>query len=292
MSKKNAFYFTHDYNARSDPKIKKLLAKHGVSGYGIYWSIIEDLYQNANALPTDYDTIAYDLRTETAAVKSIINDFDLFFFDGDFFGSKSVDRRLHEREEKSIKARESAKARWDKNNKNNTNTMRTHSERNASAMLIKEKKRKEKKGNKNTVPMNDITKIDVNHSDTETDKIGQDIQKFVKGFMKRFSVSFSREDISALRNSANKYWKDIEIEFYSMEIFLRTMLKRMEDINAARTINNPISFFFAGAFGENRYLWDRTAKEESNGPGYNKEMINLALAKENGGVSAGLKAMV
>jgi hypothetical protein len=54
----NSYYFSHDYNARSDPKIKKLLARHGVAGYGIYWAIIEDLYNNANALRTHSDSNA------------------------------------------------------------------------------------------------------------------------------------------------------------------------------------------------------------------------------------------
>ena len=39
---KNTFYFSHDYNARNDIKIKKLIAKHGYLGYGIFWAIIED----------------------------------------------------------------------------------------------------------------------------------------------------------------------------------------------------------------------------------------------------------
>ena len=105
---KDTFYFSHDYNARNDSKIKKLLSKHGYLGYGMFWAIIEDLYNNANALRTDYDGIAFDLRITTEQAKSIINDFGLFEFDGDYFGSKSVERRLNERNEKSLKARQSA----------------------------------------------------------------------------------------------------------------------------------------------------------------------------------------
>ncbi len=139
---KDTFYFSHDHNARTDPKIKKLLAKHGMQGYGIFWAIVEDLYNNANALQTDYDTIAYDLRTDSELVKSIINDFGLFVFEGDNFGSVSVERRLDERRQLSEKARESAYKRWNKD-KPDANAMRTHSEPNA----IKERKGKEKKGN-------------------------------------------------------------------------------------------------------------------------------------------------
>lgn len=127
----NSYYFSHDYNARTDPKIKKMLARHGIAGYGIYWAIIEDLYNNANALPTDYETIAYDLRTDCETVKSIINDFELFEIAGDYFGSLSVERRLNERRDKSDKARQSAISRWSSSTEKNANALRTHTDSNA-----------------------------------------------------------------------------------------------------------------------------------------------------------------
>jgi hypothetical protein len=141
---KDSYYFSHDYNARSDPKIKRLISKHGMMGYGLYWGIVEDLYNNANALPLQYDVIAFDMRTDENTIRSIINDFELFVIDGDEFGSLSVQRRLDQRDDKSEKARQSARKRWDEYNKSkkeNANAMRTHSEGNA----IKERKRKERK---------------------------------------------------------------------------------------------------------------------------------------------------
>lgn len=111
---KETFYFSHDYNARLDDKIKLLLRKYGMVGYGIFWSIIEDLYNNANALRLDYEGIAFDLRVEKKTIEWIIKDSNLFEIKGDFFGSKSVERRLKERDEKSSKAKESAFKRWNK----------------------------------------------------------------------------------------------------------------------------------------------------------------------------------
>jgi hypothetical protein len=134
---KDTFYFSHDYNARNDEKIKRLIRKHGMVGYGIFWSIVEDLYNNANALRLDYEGIAYDLRSDSDTVYSVINDFDLFVFDVNSFGSLSVQKRLDERNDKSIKARESANKRW-----NNANALQTQSDSNA----IKERKGKEIKG--------------------------------------------------------------------------------------------------------------------------------------------------
>ena len=88
---KDTFYFSHDYNSRNDEKIKFLIRKHGITGYGLFWAIIEDLYNNANALRTDYDCIAHDLKVDCELVKSVIEDFNLFEINGDIFSSKDFD---------------------------------------------------------------------------------------------------------------------------------------------------------------------------------------------------------
>jgi len=137
----DTFYFSHDYTARSDDKIKQLIRKHGMAGYGIYWAIVEDLYQNANAMRSDCEGIAYDLRVHCDTVKSVLYDFDLFMHEGDKFGSKSVQRRLEQRNNRSTKARESALYRWA-----DANALQTHSERNAiKESKVKENKEKETK---------------------------------------------------------------------------------------------------------------------------------------------------
>ena len=147
---KYTYYFSHDYNTRNDQKIKKLISKHGYLGYGIFWAIVEDLYNNANALQLDYDSIAFDLRTNTELIKSIINEFDLFIIDVDKFGSMSIQKRLDERDSKSKKARESARYRWNKT-KIDANALQTQSDSNAI---------KEIKGNEIKVKENKINNID------------------------------------------------------------------------------------------------------------------------------------
>ena len=140
---KETFYFSHDYDSRSDEKIKKLIRKHGMTGYGIYWSIIEDLYMNANALEMDCEGIAYDMRVGEETVMSILKDFDLFVFDGGIFGSTSIERRLEIRADRSKKASKAANKRWEKHRRKkaeesniDANAMQMHSDRNA----IKERK--------------------------------------------------------------------------------------------------------------------------------------------------------
>ena len=163
---KDTFYFSHDYNSRNDEKIKFLLRKHGFNGYGLFWAIIEDLYNNANALRTDYEGIAYDFRVDVLLIESIIKDFDLFVFEGDTFGSLSVQKRIDERDSKSVKARESAHKRW-----TNANAMQSQCEGNA----IKESKGKEIK-EKKVIKVKDIPIL-------FRDSIYNDIEVFSSSFL-------------------------------------------------------------------------------------------------------------
>jgi len=138
---KETFYFSHDYNARNDEKIVKLIQKEGWEGYGLYWAIIEKLYEADGFLDEDYDCIAFDLRTECERITSIIKDYKLFSISMKKISSKSCLARLRKRKGKSESARQSANIRWNKLNNDDANAMRTQSERNA----IKESKGKENK---------------------------------------------------------------------------------------------------------------------------------------------------
>jgi hypothetical protein len=108
-----ADYFSHDYNPRTDTKIRALIRKHGMRGYGLYWAIIEDLYSNGNSLEMDCDALAWDYREDCETVMSVVRDFDLFVINGDTFCSKSASRRLEEREKRSAKNRANVKRRWE-----------------------------------------------------------------------------------------------------------------------------------------------------------------------------------
>lgn len=126
--KKDTFYFKHDCNARSDRKMVNLIMKHGMIGVGIYWCIVEMLYEEGGYLPLEYERITFELRTEYDIVKSVIHDFSLFNFDEKQLWSDAVLYRLNERCDKSEKAKESISKRWEY--KRNTNVIRPTSSRN------------------------------------------------------------------------------------------------------------------------------------------------------------------
>lgn len=141
--KKEAYYFSHDYNARNDEKIKDLVMEMGMEGYGIFWAIVEDLYNNANALQTNYKRMAYELRCDEEKVRKVVCDFNLFAISDEKFSSNSVKKRIREKERKSKQASISARKRWD------ANALPTQSDSNA----LKERKGKEinkKKGSRET----------------------------------------------------------------------------------------------------------------------------------------------
>ena len=154
---KEAFYFSHDSNARHDPKIIKLRMKLGWEGYGIYWGLIEILRdQKEYMMRLDYESISFALHTDCEAIKSIINDFDLFKVNDEFFYSESLLERMKIKDAKSITGKKAANIRWEKEKttEKNAKSMQTHSDSNADAMqsqsipnAIKESKVKESKNN-------------------------------------------------------------------------------------------------------------------------------------------------
>ena len=183
---KDTYYFQHDCMTKQDEKIRILIRKFGMEGYGIFWSIIESLYINANALRTDYEGIAFDLRTDKNKVESIINDFDLFIVENGCFGSKSVERRLNERYEKSNKAKQSAQSRW-KNQPSDANVMRTECERiniSCEGNAIKESKVKESKVKENKEEENIRSEQKVPNTNTPFEKFNLWLKKEAPNVLK------------------------------------------------------------------------------------------------------------
>jgi hypothetical protein len=116
--------------------------RHKANGLGVYWCIIEMLYeQNGYIKLSDIEVIAFELHEECDRIKSVLQDFDLFRFKDDKFYSDSVLRRLKARKNISVKNKQNAIKRWKKVKCNDANALQSQSDRNAI-------KGKERKGNK------------------------------------------------------------------------------------------------------------------------------------------------
>lgn len=105
MNKLN--YFPHDYYARNDARLIKLRMNMGCKGIGIYWCIIEMLYEEGGKLKVqDIDTIAYAINEERTNVQQVVQQYDLFCSDDEYFWSEAVLSRL-----KNIKKISTARAK-------------------------------------------------------------------------------------------------------------------------------------------------------------------------------------
>ena len=96
--KKDAYYFSHDSNARNDIKILRLRRSLGLEGYGIYFCLIEmlreqdDYKMSMSSIPD----VAFELHASDEKVKAVICAFDLFVIDNDEFFSARLNRSMEE----------------------------------------------------------------------------------------------------------------------------------------------------------------------------------------------------
>lgn len=151
---KDTYYFSHDYNPTSDPKIQALIGEHGAAGYGIYWRIVEMLHEDNNhkleLKKYIYIALARQMSTHVEQIETIvdscINVYELFFSDDMYFWSERVLRNIDKRVEISNKRSRAGKISAE-NRKNATHVehMLTPVEQNPT----KERKGKEIKEKEN-----------------------------------------------------------------------------------------------------------------------------------------------
>lgn len=89
-------YFSHDMEARLDPKIATMLCDLGYEGYGVFWGIVEWMSSEKNcSLPFDPEVVANTLNANYDTVSRVITDYELFVLteNGNDFFSRSARRR-------------------------------------------------------------------------------------------------------------------------------------------------------------------------------------------------------
>lgn len=189
---KDAYYFSHDSNARNDPKILALRFVHGAEGYAVYFMLIEILREQPGykLLLTEYTWQALSMQMSVPAdkVKEIITDCCTKFTDGEnneplivndgkYLSSASLLSRMARADEISATRKAAIEKRWKRKKQKDSatpdggpdeaseNTSEVHlnntcisseEEMNyiSNTMKRKERKGKEKKGNekKDNIP--------------------------------------------------------------------------------------------------------------------------------------------
>ena len=118
---KDAYYFQHDSNARHDPKIKALIKKYGVEGYGRYFILLENLREASNYKLKDkeytWEALAEDFRCESKEVKKFVDDcieiFELLDRGDGWVYSLSLVQRMIKLDAIREKRRQAGIARWE-----------------------------------------------------------------------------------------------------------------------------------------------------------------------------------
>lgn len=148
---KDAYYFSHDSNAKDDPKCVLLIEQLGMEGYGIFWVLIETLrdqpeYKYPLAL---IPALARRYNTTVEKLKTVVLQYGLFEVENDeFFFSESLRRRMKGFEQKREIARLAGKKSAENRrllNAGSTDVQRTFSD--CSTSKVKESKVKESKVN-------------------------------------------------------------------------------------------------------------------------------------------------
>jgi hypothetical protein len=151
--KKDAYYFSHDSNARNDVKCLHLRKVLGWEGYGIYWALIEKLREeNEHRIPLkNVPLISFEFNISEEKINSVINLFDLFVIENDAFFSARLLRSMEEYKSTKTRLSEAGKrgvqARLNQGLNNASTGFKQLKER-----KVKESKEKERKRNKGFLP--------------------------------------------------------------------------------------------------------------------------------------------
>lgn len=100
------------------PEVMRARMEHGMAAYGIYVALMQLLEENEDhKLSKDYSMIAYEMRTDVYVVQSVVEDFDLFEVEEEYFYSKELSdtieqaRKVSEARARAGRAGGAAKAR-------------------------------------------------------------------------------------------------------------------------------------------------------------------------------------
>ena len=223
---KKQLTFPHDYNARNNPKLQNVLSTLGVKGIGLYWCLIEQLYEQGGKIALNQcNCIAFALHLDCKCITRLISEFGLFENDGEFFWSNKVLTSINQRVGISQKRKSAASKRWNGSN-TDANAMQMHNtcveekenkkekEKFPPNPLIKEKEiNKEKEDdiffedNNNLLTKNNIKE---KKTKTKTKKVFSEFEQQFEDFRQHYP-GIKRGFQKELDNFKKKYpnWKDL-----------------------------------------------------------------------------------
>lgn len=80
MSRRDTYYFPHEYNAKDDPKCEQLIWELGMEGYGMFWALLEVLRAQPDyTYPVaNIPIVAKKYNADMDKMRRVVFDFGLF----------------------------------------------------------------------------------------------------------------------------------------------------------------------------------------------------------------------
>ena len=108
-------WFHHDYGARNDPKLLRVNRVVGDGGIGIYWCLVELLYEQGGIVSMEeVDALTYFMRFDELKVKEVIKICFDFNNDNGTITSERITKEIQKTNERSAKMSKASNARWSK----------------------------------------------------------------------------------------------------------------------------------------------------------------------------------
>lgn len=293
---KEAYYFSHDSNARHDPKILALRSVYGMEGYGRFWSLIEFLREQDNfklkKTKHFYNALAMQLQCDADAAHSFVQDciheFELLHEDDDFIWSNSLLKRMDKRNEKSEKAKKAAEARWKKGShskgskqpqsESNADAMQTQSEGNAlKEKKVKESKRKESKlkdlkdnEEESQAPEKSLINILIENNLLPPGGVTATLQEDINDVIDNFGFEEPHEIIRfAIKDAVRGNGRTWKFVYTRLHYWSKQGVKTVKD--AEEVSNNANEF--------SKYQRSNGSVKGQNGTSYEQSLEELKLAK-------------
>jgi uncharacterized phage protein (TIGR02220 family) len=208
---KEAYYFSHDANARNDEKVLMLRAEHGMQGYGIYWCLLEMMFESADTklFHSKEKGMAVSYNIDITVLQSVINTCvteGLFESDGEKFWSESLMRRkgkyLDYKKKKSEAGKKGMEKRWGK--KENDNGVITEPKQNDNGVITENNKGKEIKEKEIKIPYKEIIDLLNEHSNSKFKLNAKATKTAIKA---RWEEDYAFEDFKLVIEYFCKAWK-------------------------------------------------------------------------------------
>jgi len=256
--KKDAFYFSHDTNAHSDPKIMILLSEAGIAGLGMYWILIEILHQEPEGKISEeaykqyikfYTRISNTTEHDVNRIEQVLNTSGLLSIEDGYVFSRRVFANKNERSNLSLIKQKAGKASAEARKKNIDN----QSNRTATQQVLT--------GVEQT-PTNKIkeNKIKVNNNNKPhsfVDSEFYDERKFKEQF---FGTKYQDADLDFYYESALNYSKQKNAKYIDWIAAVRNWMLR--DMRESKFKARPPSNLFIGTESP-REKRDRELMEKS-----------------------------